>query len=74
VHRNVEESIFEFWNRYPNSALQHTHRTLAYIPRDIALALSQDPALIQRAVETFYTRDAIQLRVRPLFHSPVNPK
>ncbi|KAF9519810.1 hypothetical protein BS47DRAFT_997934 [Hydnum rufescens UP504] len=59
----VEVRAWERIRGYPNSALQHTHRTLAYVPRDIALALSQDPALIQRAVETFYTRDAIQLRV-----------
>lgn len=48
---------------YPSAAQQHVHTTKAFIPKDIARALSQNPSLIQRAVETFYTRDAIQLRV-----------
>ncbi|KAG8953323.1 hypothetical protein FRC04_002733 [Tulasnella sp. 424] len=48
---------------YPNTLKQHVHRTRAYLPEDIVLALSQDPALIQKAVEAFYTRDALQLRV-----------
>lgn len=48
---------------YPEAAHQHTHRCKAYLPRDIVAALSVEPSLIQRAVETFYTRDAIQLRV-----------
>ncbi|KAJ7596676.1 SGT1 protein-domain-containing protein [Mycena floridula] len=53
------------WRRisgYPEAAKQHVHHTNAYIPRDIAKALSSEPALIQKAVEAFYTRDAIQLR------------
>lgn len=40
------------------------HITKAYIPSDIAKSLVKYPLLIQKAVETFYTRDAIQLRVR----------
>ena len=39
------------------------HRARVFIPSDIALALSEEPSLVQRAAETFYTRDAIQLRV-----------
>lgn len=38
------------------------HVTKAYIPADIAKALAKYPLLVQKAVETFYTRDAIQLR------------
>ncbi|KAI0001888.1 SGT1 protein-domain-containing protein [Russula vinacea] len=34
----------------------------AYLPIDIAKALSVDPALVQKATEIFYTRDAVQLR------------
>lgn len=41
----------------------HVHRTKAFIPADIRRALITDPSLVQKAVETFYTRDAIQLRV-----------
>ncbi|KAF8311241.1 SGT1-domain-containing protein [Clavulina sp. PMI_390] len=40
----------------------HVHRCRAYIPEDIALALHSNPSLVQRAVETFYTRDSVQLR------------
>lgn len=49
--------------RYPMAAKQHIHRTKVYLPQDIALALYKDPSLVQKAVETFYTRDAIQMRV-----------
>ncbi|KAG9104956.1 hypothetical protein FRC06_005023 [Ceratobasidium sp. 370] len=53
------------WNRvvkYPAALSQHTHRAKAYVPIDVARALAANPALIQRAVEAFYTRDVIQLR------------
>lgn len=43
---------------------QHVHTTLAYIPQGVARALSVDPSLVQKPVETFYTRDALMLRVR----------
>ncbi|KAG8885233.1 hypothetical protein FRB97_001679 [Tulasnella sp. 331] len=48
--------------RYPAAARQHVHTTNAYVPVDIALALSQNRGLVQKAVEAFYTRDALQLR------------
>ena len=40
------------------------HVTKAYLPLDVAKALAVNPLLVQKAVETFYTRDALQLRVR----------
>ena len=43
--------------------MNHVHNTKAHIPVDIAKALAINPSLVQKAVETFYTRDAIQLRV-----------
>jgi hypothetical protein len=49
--------------RYPAALGQHMHRAKAYLPIDIARALLANPSLVQRAVEAFYTRDAIQLRV-----------
>ena len=42
----------------------------AWIPVDIAKALAANPSLVQKAVETFYTRDAIQLRVCSLVLPP----
>ncbi|CAE6433483.1 unnamed protein product [Rhizoctonia solani] len=59
---NVEQAA---WNRvikYPAALSQHIHRTKAYLPIDIARALSVDSSLVQRAVEAFYTRDGLQLR------------
>lgn len=48
---------------YPDAIKEHVHVTKVYIPEDVAKALKANPLLVQRAVETFYTRDAIQLRV-----------
>ncbi|KAJ6627283.1 SGT1-domain-containing protein [Mycena sp. CBHHK59/15] len=53
------------WQRiagYPTAARNHVHTTRAYLPLDIARALAGNPSLVQKPVETFYTRDAIQLR------------
>ncbi len=49
--------------RYPAALREHAHTTKAYIPADVAKALLANPSLVQKAIETFYTRDAIQLRV-----------
>ena len=49
---------------YPVSVKSHVHVTKAHLPVDIVKALSVYPSLVQKAVEAFYTRDAIQLRVR----------
>jgi hypothetical protein len=48
---------------YPHAAKQHIHTTLAHVPLDVARALSVNPSLVQKPVESFYTRDALQLRV-----------
>lgn len=48
---------------YPEALRRHVHATNVYVPLDIAKALTRRPALVQRAVEAFYTRDAVQLRV-----------
>jgi hypothetical protein len=50
------------------------HITKGYIPQDIAKALVENPPLVQRAVETFYTRDAIQLRVSYSTFFPKRPE
>ena len=41
---------------------EHLHHTKAYLPLPVARALSQNPSLIQKAVEGFYVRDPAQLR------------
>nr|VWO94110.1 Uncharacterized protein [Ganoderma boninense] len=47
---------------YPTALRQHTHVTKAYLPVDVTKALAVNPSFVQKAVETFYTRDALQLR------------
>lgn len=59
---------------YPSALKDHVHGTKGYIPRDIAKTLEKNPALVQKAVETFYTRDAIQLRVSYSTVFPKQPK
>lgn len=44
----------------------HVHHAKVYLPVDIAKALAVNPALVQKPVESFYTRDALQLRVSSL--------
>lgn len=55
-----------YLSRYPASVESHVHVTKAYLPIDIVKSLSVYPSLVQKAVEAFYTRDAIQLRVRSI--------
>ncbi|TFY65920.1 hypothetical protein EVG20_g5167 [Dentipellis fragilis] len=59
---SVEKAVWQRISGYPETLKQHTHTAKAVIPVDIAKALAADPSLVQRAVETFYTRDAGQLR------------
>ncbi|TFK76805.1 hypothetical protein BDN72DRAFT_754724 [Pluteus cervinus] len=58
----VEQVVWKRIEKYPAAAREHIHYTKAYIPKDVAKVLSVQPSLIQQAVETFYTRDALQLR------------
>ncbi|KAG9314597.1 SGT1 protein-domain-containing protein [Chiua virens] len=60
--RAVEDTVWQRISGYPGAARNHVHTALAYLPIDIARALTVDQSLIQKPVETFYTRDAIQLR------------
>ncbi|KAF5377517.1 hypothetical protein D9615_005134 [Tricholomella constricta] len=58
---DVENTVWRRISQYP-AATRHQHKTKAYIPIDVAKSLVNKPSLIQKAVEAFYTRDAIQLR------------
>ncbi|GBE78093.1 hypothetical protein SCP_0109750 [Sparassis crispa] len=58
----VETAVWSRIFGYPAAARQHVHVTKAYLPVDIAKALSANPSLVQKPVEAFYTRDALQLR------------
>ena len=66
----VSRYHLRFVGRYPSSLSHHVHKAKVYLPVDVAKALSVNPALVQKATESFYTRDAIQLRVR---NSPYDP-
>ncbi|ETW87564.1 hypothetical protein HETIRDRAFT_469700 [Heterobasidion irregulare TC 32-1] len=70
----VERAIWERLSGYPTALKQHIHVTKADLPLDVARALSSDPSLVQKAVETFYTRDALQLRAaRKMSRFPPQP-
>ncbi|OSD05949.1 SGT1-domain-containing protein [Trametes coccinea BRFM310] len=59
---SVERIVWKRISGYPAASRQHVHVTKAYLPVDVAKALAVDPPLVQKAVEAFYTRDALQLR------------
>lgn len=59
----VEDIVWQRISGYPDAAGNHVHTTMVYLPIDIARALTADRSLIQKPIETFYTRDAVQLRV-----------
>lgn len=50
-------------NTYNAVNAEHSHRTIAYLPDEIIRILQSDPAIITKAVTTFYERDAAQLKV-----------
>ncbi len=56
---------------YPGKIREHHHRTLAYLPTDVALALSDSPKLIAEAVGAFYEREPGMLKVRRPITLPV---
>ncbi|KAI0823078.1 SGT1-domain-containing protein [Trametes gibbosa] len=58
----VEQVAWMRITGYPAASRQHIHVTQAYLPTDISKALTVNPPLVQKAVEAFYTRDALQLR------------
>ena len=70
----VETAVWRRVDNYPAALSKHTHRTNAYLPKQIAKALSVRPDLIQRAVEAFYVRDPSQLRsASRMTHFPPSP-
>ncbi|KIL70987.1 hypothetical protein M378DRAFT_66554 [Amanita muscaria Koide BX008] len=58
----VEKLVWQRISGYPAALKDHVHVTKAWIPVDVAKALTTDLSLVQRAVEAFYTRDALELR------------
>ncbi|KAH9083714.1 SGT1-domain-containing protein [Lactarius deliciosus] len=58
----VEQTVWQRIARYPDNLQRHVHKAKTYLPVDVAKALSVNSALVQKAAEVFYTRDAVQLR------------
>ncbi|KAG8900124.1 hypothetical protein FRB99_006220 [Tulasnella sp. 403] len=58
----VQAAIQRKIKGYPAVFPQHMHKTRAFLPADIVFALSRNPSLVQKSIEAFYTRDALQLR------------
>jgi hypothetical protein len=52
---------------YPAKIREHHHRTLTYLPTEIALALEDSPELIAEAVKAFYEREPDTLKVCSFF-------
>ncbi|KAI5479487.1 SGT1 family protein [Pseudohyphozyma bogoriensis] len=60
--KEVENVVLGRLSGYPEQAASHHHRTLAYLPTEIALALEKDPGLVSEAVRAFYERDPEGMR------------
>ncbi len=58
--------------RFPAAARQSLHRTRVVVPHRVATLLAADPQCIADAVQAYYTRDALDLKVRGDC-SPVTP-
>lgn len=62
--RSFGSALTSFARSYPAKVDEHHHKTIAYLPREVALALSDSPGLAAEAIGAFYERDPDGLRVR----------
>ncbi|WEW60500.1 hypothetical protein PRK78_005987 [Emydomyces testavorans] len=75
---SIEEEAFYRLRNYPDQISKNMHFSLVTVPRTIAYLLHLKPAYISPAIEAFYIRDPISLRVlqskdqRPLIFEPVD--
>ncbi|GAA5828236.1 hypothetical protein JCM3770_005413, partial [Rhodotorula araucariae] len=60
--KEVEDAVWARIDDYPAKMDEHHHRTLTYLPTDVALALADSPSLIAEAVGAFYEREPATLR------------
>ncbi|GAA5978983.1 hypothetical protein JCM10908_002758 [Rhodotorula pacifica] len=60
--QEVQDAVWARIDGYPAKIREHHHHTLAYLPTDIALALSDSPSLIAEAVGAFYEREPGMLK------------
>jgi hypothetical protein len=59
----VEEEAFHRLKGYPSAIADNQHHATLPIPRKVAYILHKDPSYIAPAVEAFYLRDPISLRL-----------
>ncbi|ORY54998.1 SGT1 protein-domain-containing protein [Leucosporidium creatinivorum] len=59
---DLETIVWARIAEYPAKIQEHHHTTLAYLPTEIALALSQDPTLVVEAAKAFYEREPATLK------------
>ncbi|KAL8276826.1 hypothetical protein RQP46_010757 [Phenoliferia psychrophenolica] len=58
----LQDIVWARINGYPAKIDEHHHKTIAYLPREVALALSDSPGLAAEAIGAFYERDPDGLR------------
>ncbi|SGY66455.1 BQ5605_C004g02676 [Microbotryum silenes-dioicae] len=73
--KEVEELVWARIEGYPDKVQQHLHKSLAYLPLDIVLALEDSPSLIAEAVAAFYEREPDTLKPCNTMHRfpPTSP-
>ncbi|KZM27340.1 uncharacterized protein EKO05_0009441 [Ascochyta rabiei] len=59
----IEKEAFHRLNNYPSAISENQHHATLPLPRKIAHILHTDPSYISPAVEAFYLRDPISLRL-----------
>jgi hypothetical protein len=59
----VEREAFHRLNNYPNAISENQHHATLPLPRKLAHILHANPSYISSAVEAFYLRDPISLRL-----------
>ena len=61
---SISQAVWARTAHLPHGIKQGWHTTVAQLPLGIAELLARDETLISRAVQAFYERDALQLKVR----------
>lgn len=59
----VEKEAFHRLNNYPNAISENQHHATLSLPRKVAHILHANPSYISSAIEAFYLRDPISLRL-----------
>ncbi|KAJ4313390.1 hypothetical protein N0V94_006974 [Neodidymelliopsis sp. IMI 364377] len=62
-YQKVEKEAFHRLNSYPTAISENQHHATLPLPRKVAHILNTNPSYISSAVEAFYLRDPISLRL-----------